>query len=184
MTFCLGSCFSRHITIYNSSRANLLIETTPVIRSGSGGWENGIEYALSDSIIWRYEPINIHAIILKPRLWRTRDTTADNSDAFLRKYYNYGFDFDKTVSGLYSMYPQSSFTVGFVNSRRRFLAKQNELKGQFIIRSLKIYKGNDTLYAKTPVEVWNLLLSVDKNPKNKTANGQRRKSRSLEIMIE
>ena len=169
--FLLTSCFrfNGRITIQNSTASNLIIETNPIISSGAGGWENGIQYYNKDSIIWTYKlGNNIKAKIIQPNSWKRKDSTFALIQPSGYHYFDYGqYKFDTNQNGIYSMYPNSSFTIGEFNTNKKITPTRNNLNGQFSIRKLIVYKGKDTLVANGDFEIWNLLLSLDKNNRRK-----------------
>lgn len=186
--FFLTACFkfNGRILIQNSKTTNLRIETNPIITSGSGGWENGIHYYNKDSIIWNYTlGNNINAKILHPNTWKSKDSTFALNQQNGYHYFGYSqYKFDTTQNGVYSMYPNSSFTIGEFNTNKKVIPTRNNLNGQFSIRKLIIYKGSDTLVANGDYEIWNLLLLIDKNKKSFNKQGQRKKTRDWIISIE
>lgn len=184
----LTSCFrfNGRIIIQNGKATHLRIETNPIIASGSGGWENGIQYYNNDSIIWTHTlGNNIKAKIIQPNGWKSKQATVvlnQPSDAHSYEYIQYRFD--TTQNGIYSMYPNSSFTIGEFNTNKKVIPTQNNANGLFSIRKLIIYKDSDTLVANGDVEIWNLLLSLDKNKVNFNKKGQRKKLRHWTVSIE
>jgi hypothetical protein len=186
--FSLTSCFrfNGRIIIQNDRASNLRIETNPIITSGSGGWENGIHYYNKDSIIWTYTlGNNIKAKIIQPNGWKSKDSTFVLNQPSGYHYFDYiQYKLDTTQNGIYSMYPNSSFTIGEFNTNKKVIPTKNNTNGQFSIRQLIVYKGSDTLVANGDAEIWNLLLSIDKNKVNFDKNGQRKKVRHWTISIE
>jgi hypothetical protein len=184
----LTACFkfNGRITIKNSKMTNLRIETNPIITSGSGGWENGIHYYNKDSIIWNYTlGNNINARILHPNTWKSKDSTFALKQPNGYHYFDYSqYKFDTSQNGVYSMYPNSSFTIGEFNTNKKVIPTRNKLDGQFSIRKLIVYRGGDTLVANGNYEIWNLLLSLDKNKNNTNENGQRKRIRHWIVLIE
>ena len=185
--FFLTSCFkfNGHIIIQNDRESSLTIETSPIISSGSGGWENGIHYYNKDSIIWTYTlGNNIRAKIIQPNYWKSKDSTYAQTQE--RGYYfgDYSFyRFDTAVSGIYSMYPNSSFTIGEFNTTKKIIPSQGNVNGRFTIRRLIIYTNNDSLVANGDKEIWALLLKLDKNQNNFDQNGHRKKIRNWTVSI-
>ena len=187
--FCLvllQSCFrfNGRILLQNDTETNLVIETSPIIVSGSGGWENGIHYYNRDSIIWTYSlGNNIKARIIQPNSWKTGDSINAMNRPSGTHYYDYtSFRFDSSMHGIYAMYPNSSFTIGEFNTRKKVVPSSN-LNGRFYIRELIIYRGKDTLKAKGNKEIWDLLLLLDKNPENFDQRGERKKVRHWAVIV-
>lgn len=166
-------------------QSNLKIETNPIISSGSGGWENGIHYYNKDSIIWTYSlGNNIKAKIIQPNTWKSKDSTYALNQPNGYHYFDYNqYRYDTTQNGIYSMYPNSSFTIGELNARKKIIPKKNNVNGHFSVNKLILYTGNDTLIASGDKEIWNLLLMVDKNNNNFDENRQRRKIRHWTVYI-
>ena len=186
--FSLTSCFrfNGRITIQNAKPTNLKIETNPIISSGSGGWENGIHYYNKDSIIWTYSlGNNINAKIIQPNTWKRKDSTFVFNQPNGYNYFDYiQYRYDTTQNGIYSMYPNSSFTIGEFNTKKKIIPTKNSFNGRFSINKLVIYTGKDTLTASGDREIWDLLLLVDKNKENFEKNGQRKKIRHWIIFVE
>jgi len=185
--FLLNSCFrfNGHIIIQNDRTSSLKIETNPIIFSGSGGWENGIHYYNKDSIIWTYTlGNNIRAKIIQPNYWKGQDSTYAQKT---ERGYHFGdyshYRFDTTVSGIYSMYPNSSFTIGEFNTTEKIIPSKENLNGRFTIRRLIIYTNNDSLVANGDKEIWELLLKSDKNKNNFDKSGQRKRIRNWTVSI-
>lgn len=185
--FLLTGCFRTpgRIIVQNGTSSNLVIGTSPIIRSGSGGWENGIWYYNADSIIWKYTlGNNIHAKILWPKYWKDRDSVfaqARPDGCHFSGYSDYRYD--TTVNALYAMYPGSSFTIGYTDSYRKIIAHKDHLRGRFTIKKLTIYRNRDTLAADNPAALWKLLLENDANPAGYSADGTRKKSKDIIILI-
>jgi hypothetical protein len=184
----LTSCFkfNGRIIIQNDRASNLKIETTPIISSGSGGWENGIHYYNKDSIIWTYLLGNkIKAKIIQPNYWKRADSTYAQTQAEGHHFDDYfTYRYDTTVNGIYSMYPNSSFTIGEFNTRKKMIPTQGNLNGRFTIRRLIIYRENDTLVAKGDKAIWELLLRLDKNKDNYGKDGKRKRIRHWIVSID
>ena len=182
------SCFrfTGRITIQNDKASNLRIETNPIITSGNGGWENGIHYYNKDSIIWTYSlGNNIKAKIIQPNTWKSKDSTFALNQPSGYHYSDYNrYRSDTLQNGIYSMYPNSSFTIGEFNTNKKVIPTKNNTNGRFSIRKLIVYKGSDTLVANGDAEIWNLLLSLDKNKANFDKDGQRKKVRHWTVFIE
>lgn len=185
--FLLASCFrfNGRITIQNDQASNLKIETIPIITSKTGGWENGIHFFNKDSIIWSYSlGNNIKAKIIQPNKWKTKDSTFALNQQEGYHYFDYRqYRFDTTQSGIYSMYPNSAFTIGEFNTNNKVIPAKNNLNGQFSINKLIVYKGSDTLVANGDNEIWNLLLTLDKNNNNFNKNGQRKRIRHWTVSV-
>lgn len=183
----LSSCFrfNGRILIQNNKSSNLTIETNPIISSASGGWENGIYYYNRDSIMWVYSlGNNIKARIIQPSGWKTGDSTFVLNQPSGYHYSDYlKYRFDTTQHGIYSMYPNSSFTIGEFKSHKKTIPTKNNLNGRFSIRQLIVYSGKDTLVANGDDEIWNLLLSLDKNESNFDKNGLRKRIRHWTVSI-
>jgi len=188
LLFAFSSCFrfNGQIVLQNSKAENLKIETKPIISSGSGGWENGIHYYNRDSIIWTYTwGNNIHAKIIKPNNWINKDSTFAQQQPSGYHYGDYSmFRHDTSVNGIYAMYPKSSFTIGELNTRKKIKATKNNLEGKFYIKELIIYNGLDTLIAKGDLQIWNLLVDLDKKKTNFDKKGQLNGKKAWTINLE
>ena len=183
----LASCFrfNGRITIQNDRASNLKIETTPIISSGSGGWENGIHYFNKDSIIWTYSLGNsIKAKIIQPNYWKRSDSTFAQTQAEGHHFADYStYRYDTTVNGIYSMYPNSSFTIGEFNTNKKIIPSQENFNGRFTIRRLIIYREKDSLVANGDKEIWDLLLRLDKNKDNYDKDGKRKSIRHWIVSV-
>lgn len=186
LTF-LTSCFrfNGRISIQNDRTSNLRIETSPIIHSGSGGWENGIHYYNKDSITWKYTlGNNINAKIIQPNTWKRKDSSLVLNRSSGYHYFDYSqFRFDSTVFGIYEMYPNSSFTIGKFTTHKKIIPSKDKLYGRFSIGKLIVNVNNDTLIANNDQEIWDMLLRLDKNKHNLDKEGHKKKIRDWVVSI-
>ena len=183
MTSCFR--FNGRIIIKNDSANHLRILTNPIISSSTGGWENGIHYYNKDSIIWSYGSRNdIKAKIIQPNYWKREDSIYAQTRVGGYHFGDYSlYHFDTAVNGIYEMYPNSSFTIGNFNTKKKIVPTKGSIDGRFDIHKLIVYKGQDSLIAIGDKEIWVLLLSLDKNTDNFNKDAQRRKIRHWIVSI-
>jgi hypothetical protein len=182
MTSCFR--FNGSITIQNDKTSDLKIETTPIIFSGSGGWENGIHYYNRDSIIWTDDLANIKARIIQPKYWKDKDSVFAQARERGYHFDDYSsYRYDTTVSGIYTMYPNSSFMIGEFNTKKKMIPSKGNLNGRFTIDRLIIHTDTGTYIANGDQEIWDLLLKLDKNKGNFDKTGQRKKLRHWKVFI-
>lgn len=170
----LPSCFNGRIILLNNTKENLIIETTPIIHSSTGSWENYIHYYSKDSITWRAGLGGINAKILKPNYWKRADSLFAQSQTAGYHFSDYSLYKNDSVVGKYSMYPNSWFIIGETKSKKKIIADKNKITGRFDINTITIYKKTETLKANTETQLWNLLVENYLSSPKKTATKRRK----------
>ncbi len=157
----LAGC-SQHvnrIVIHNKTAGFLKIETSPVITSSTGGWENGISYYKKDSIIWRYRGgYQIYAKILSPNYWiseKRGDTIKHVPGEHYADYFS--FREDTSVHGQYLMYPDSYLQIGEFFYRKDKISGRDSMQTHFYINTLKLFTRSDTLISSGDLDIVNML---------------------------
>jgi hypothetical protein len=147
------SCSPYHgyISIKNAGEDFLKIQTYPRIKE-CDACDKGIMSYTKDSLLWIYGT-GIRAIIQRP---------VSSEDNFLSKYRQ-----SRNDTATYLMFPNSRFVIGQFNATSKVRPQKDQASGNFTISRLEVYTSAGVSAANGNLEIWNLLVSLDGNRKDR-----------------